>query len=157
MNPCETHPNAPSPVIVSACLLGVRCRFDGESKPSDTVIAWLRNRHVIPVCPEQLAGLPTPRLRHEILDGRVVSETGHDATDTFERGAREVLRLVELFDARLAILKSRSPSCGRGQIYDGTFSGRVVEGDGFLARLLIQHGCTVLSDEQIALGPVVLE
>ena len=151
------HRNVPSPVVVSACLLGVCCRFDGTSKPSDAVIEFVRNRYVIPVCSEQLGGLPTPRHRHEIVQGRVISEHGHDATDAFERGAREVLRIVELFSVRVMILKARSPSCGRGGVYDGTFSGRVVSGDGVLAALCVRSGCDVFTEEQLALASRVLQ
>ena len=143
------------PIVVSACLIGVCCRFDGASKPNEDVIALVRNRRVLPVCPEQLGGLPTPRPRHEIVHGRVVSEHGNDETDAFERGAREVLRMVELFGSRCAILKARSPSCRRGRIYDGTFSGCVVAGDGVLVQLLIRNGCQVTTEEDLDLEACV--
>jgi uncharacterized protein YbbK (DUF523 family) len=135
-------------VAVSACLLGVRCRFDGGSVPSAAVIAWLEGAHFLPVCPEQLGGLPTPRPRHERIDGRVVSEHGQDATDAFERGAQEALRLMKLAGARRAVLKARSPSCGKGQIYDGTFAGKLMPGHGVFATLLLDEGYEVWTEEE---------
>ncbi len=143
----ESKPEVPETVLVSACLLGVRCRFDGGSQPNPRVLAMIGGRRFVPVCPEQLGGLPTPRPRHEIVGDRVISEHGNDATEAFERGAREALHLMELSGARLAILKARSPSCGKGQVYDGTFSGRLVPGHGVLARRLIQNGCEVRTED----------
>ncbi|MCL2824276.1 MAG: DUF523 domain-containing protein [Polyangiaceae bacterium] len=155
MNPHP--PNATFPIIVSACLLGVRCRYDGISKPSDELLTLARRYWLVPVCPEQLGGLPTPRPRHEIFHGRVVSEHGDDSTDIFERGAREVVMLAELLDARMAILKARSPSCGRGLVHDGTFSGRLTNGDGVLAAMLLRDGCEVYSEEDLESVAGVLE
>lgn len=136
-------------VAVSACLLGVRCRFDGGSVPSARVVAWLEGAHFLPVCPEQLGGLPTPRPRHERIEGRIVSEHGHDATQAFERGAGEALRLMELAGARRAVLKARSPSCGKGQIYDGTFAGKLMPGHGVFAELLLAKGYEVWTEEEV--------
>lgn len=139
-------------VAVSACLLGVRCRFDGGSVPSAHVLGWLDGAHFLPVCPEQLGGLPTPRPRHERIQGRIVSEHGHDATEAFEQGAREALRLMELAGVRRAVLKARSPSCGKDQIYDGTFAGKLMPGHGVFAKLLLEKGYEVWTEEE-ALPP----
>ena len=137
-------------LLVSACLLGVCCRYCGDSKPCAPVIALREKYGLIPVCPEQLGGLPTPRPPVELRRGRAVSREGADCTAQFERGAREALRIAKLFSCRTAVLKSRSPSCGLGRIYDGTFSGTLAEGDGVAARLLRRSGLTVLNEEDAA-------
>ena len=139
------------PVLVSACLLGVRCRFDGGSKPDARVLALVARDGILPVCPEQLGGLSTPRVRHERVGSRVVSESGVDATEAFERGADEAIRLAQLAGSRRAVLKARSPSCGVGQIYDGTFQGRVVSGDGVLAARLRALGFALETEEDVVL------
>jgi uncharacterized protein YbbK (DUF523 family) len=110
-------------VIVSACLAGLRCRYDGSKKACEAVMRLVAEGKAIPVCPEQLGGLPTPRLPAEIRGGRVVRQDGVDVTAEFSRGAEEVLKLAKLAGATTAILKARSPSCGSGKIYDGSFTG----------------------------------
>ncbi|MBE5782888.1 MAG: DUF523 domain-containing protein [Clostridiales bacterium] len=135
-------------ILVSACLLGCSCRYDGKSKPSHRVLA-LRNKHtLIPVCPEQLGGLPTPRPPAEIQGEKVISNQGADVTAAYQKGAREALFLYETLGCQLAILKSRSPSCGCGQVYDGAFSDALRPGDGVTAALLKQHGIRVLTEEE---------
>lgn len=137
-------------LLVSACLLGLHCRYCGDGKPCAEVTA-LRDKHrLVPVCPEQLGGLPTPRPPVELCGGRAVDRNGADRTAQFERGAREALYVAKLFRCRTAVLKSRSPSCGFGQIYDGTFSGVLTEGDGVTARLLSEAGVAVLNEENAA-------
>lgn len=136
-----------SPVLVSACLLGTPCRYDGAGKADARVLALAAKRRLIPVCPEQLGGLPTPRPPAERVGGRVLTTGGADVTDAFLRGAEETLRLAQLFGCKTAILKARSPSCGSGRIYDGTFSGTLVSGSGVTAALLRQNGITVLTEE----------
>lgn len=137
-------------IVMSACLAGVACRFDGESKPHPEAIRLLREGPVVLVCPEQLAGLPTPRPRHEIQRGRVMSEHGCDATDLFERGAREAARIASLAQCTVAIVKARSPSCGAGLVYDGTFSGALVPGDGLFVRRLRELGLRVLTEDDLS-------
>jgi uncharacterized protein YbbK (DUF523 family) len=137
------------PVLVSACLLGVGCRFDCESKTYPAVVNLARTRHLVPVCPEQLAGLPTPRPRHEQREGRIVSEHGQDATQAFHRGAEQALHIARVTGCRSAILKARSPSCGVGTIYDGSFSRKLVAGDGVLASRLRQEGISVCSEDEL--------
>ena len=139
--------NDSSPILVSACLLGVPCRYDGTGHADARVLALAKKRHLIPVCPEQLGGLPTPRPPAERHDTRVLTRDERDFTAAFTRGAEETLRLAKLFSCRIAILKSSSPSCGSGQIYDGCFCGRLIPGDGLTAALLKQEGLTVLSEK----------
>lgn len=136
-------------ILVSACLLGVACRYDGKSKPVDEVIALGEKYCLIPVCPEILGGLPTPRVPCEISNGRVMSRYGEDKTAEYTRGAEEVLRLARLFNCDTAILKKKSPACGCGEIYDGSFSGILVQGDGACAALLKKSGINILNETQI--------
>ena len=136
-----------SPILVSACLLGVPCRYDGTGIADARVLALAEKHHLIPVCPEQLGGLPTPRPPAERHDTRVLTRDERDFTAAFTRGAEETLRLAKLFSCRIAILKANSPSCGSGQIYDGCFCGRLIPGDGLTAALLKQDGLTVLSEK----------
>jgi len=144
--------------LVSACLLGVRCRFDGGAEPDETVVRLAASGGVVPVCPEQLGGLTTPRLRSEfregdgraVLDGRarVVAEDGSDVTEAFERGAYETLAIARRCDATRAVLKERSPSCGLTQVY---IDGRLADGLGVTAALLVREGIEVASSEDMGL------
>lgn len=136
-------------VLVSACLLGVRCRYDGAAKPCDQILALAKDHVLIPVCPEQLGGLPTPREPAERRKGRIVTRDGTDVTAQYEKGAEETLRLFRALSCDLAVLKSRSPSCGCGQIHDGAFTGGLVPGDGVTARLLKENGVPVLTEDEI--------
>lgn len=140
-------------VLVSACLRGVPCRYDGRAKPSPALDALLAGRTVVPFCPEQAGGLATPRRPaeltggdgHAVLDGtaRVVDDTGTDVTDAYVAGARRALDAARAAGCATAVLMPRSPSCGRGQVYDGSFGGGLVPGDGVTAALLERHGITV--------------
>ena len=123
-------------VLCSACLLGIKCRYDGKSRPDKEITSLLQKKLLIPVCPEQLGGLATPREEAEKLGNKVFTKSGEDVTQNFEKGAREALRVAKLFKAKKAFLKRKSPSCGCGLIYDGTFSKRTVRGDGVLTALL---------------------
>lgn len=136
-------------IICSACLLGVNCRYDGKSKPNDKALALLRQAILIPVCPEQLGGQKTPRENSEIKDGRVISASGRDETDEFVLGAKETLKIAKLYSAKDAVLKQKSPSCGCGKIYDGSFSGKIIKGNGFTAELLLKNGIKVISEEDL--------
>jgi uncharacterized protein YbbK (DUF523 family) len=137
------------PIVVSACLLGIYCRYDGRCETDERVAALSREHVLIPVCPEQLGGLPTPRQAVELLDGRAVTRDGTDLTGAFRRGAEQVLRVARLNGARAAVLQPRSPSCGRGVIYDGTFSGTRTQGDGVLARVLAAEGMLLLLPDEL--------
>ena len=135
-------------ILISACLLGACCRYDGASK-AHPLAALLAERHtLVPVCPEQLGGLPTPRPPAERRGGRVVTQSG-EVTEQYLRGAEETLKLCKLLGCEAAVLKERSPSCGRGQVYDGTFSGTLTAGDGVTAELLAAHGILVYGESQI--------
>ena len=134
---------------MSACLLGVACRYDGKRKPNEAVIALKEKYNLIPVCPEIMGGLPTPRLPSEIRGETVIMENGEDVTDKYSRGAEETLRLARLFGCGKAVLKEKSPSCGSGRIYDGTFSKTLTEGNGVTAGMLLANGIRVAGETEI--------
>lgn len=145
-------------ILVSACLLGVNCRYDGKNGMQESIKELMENYNLIPVCPEQLGGLQTPREPAEQIDRgktgdikgiRVVNKSGTDVTDSFVKGAKETLKLARLYSCKRAILKERSPSCGHGWIYDGTFSGTKVLGSGVTARLLEENGILVSGETGI--------
>ena len=136
-------------ILVSACLLGCPCRYDGKSKPNDAVLALMEQHTLIPICPEQMGGLATPRVPAERRGDGVFTETGGDVTAQYRRGAEEALRLAKLYGCTHAILKERSPSCGSGQIYDGSFSRTLMDGDGVTAQLLKENGITVLGESEV--------
>lgn len=137
-------------VLVSACLLGLRCRYDGAEKGDDRVLGLLGREDItlIPVCPEQLGGMSTPREPSEQKDGRVWNRRGEDVTAYYERGAEEALKLARLYQCRRAVLKERSPSCGCGVIYDGTFTKTLIKGHGITAKLLREQGIRVVGESQ---------
>ncbi len=136
-------------ILVSACLLGVRCRYDGESKACPAVLDLAKEHELVPVCPEQLGGLPTPRTPAEIQGERVVTRDGRDVTKEYQKGAEEAARLYQLLRCDCAILKARSPSCGCGQVYDGAFSGTLTPGDGVTAQALKRLGVRVMTEETL--------
>lgn len=135
-------------ILISACLLGLPCRYDGASKPQPWAEALAARHELVPVCPEQLGGLPTPRAPSERQGSRVVMNTGADVTAQYERGAACTLTLYRLLGCEAAILKERSPSCGCGQVYDGSFSGTLTSGDGVTAALLKAHGIPVYGESE---------
>ncbi len=138
-------------ILVSACLLGVNCRYNAVPKKNEEIVRLLDKKviHLIPVCPEQLGGLATPRRPAERKGEQVINETGEDVTEQYFRGARETLRIAQMYHCRVALLKERSPSCGCRQIYDGTFSGTLTEGDGVTAALLRENGIEVFGESQL--------
>ena len=137
-------------VLVSACLLGVSCRYDGQSKAYPLVDQLCRRHEVVPVCPEIFGGLPTPRVPAERRGERVVTKTGVDVTAQYRRGAEEAVRLARMLGCTVAVLKERSPSCGSGQVYDGTFTGTLTEGFGVAAQRLADAGIRVIGESQLA-------
>ena len=137
-------------ILVSACLLGINSRYCGGGCLNEAVASLAKKHFLIPVCPEQLGGLPTPREPDEIQNGRVYEKSGKDNTEEFTRGAQETLRIAELLGAEASILKQNSPSCGPSMIYDGTFRGKKIPGSGITAALLMQNGIRVVSEEDIA-------
>ena len=136
-------------ILCSACLLGTDCRYDGKNNRNEEVIKILYNEDLIPVCPEQLGGLPTPRIPAEIKGTSVITNSRTDVTDNFIKGAEQALQLALLYKCKKAIFKQRSPSCGCGQIYDGTFSGKVITGDGITTKLLKENGIVVITEEDL--------
>ncbi len=132
-------------IIVSACLAGYRCRYDGKIKPDPDITALVKSGQAVVTCPEMLGGLPCPRVPSErTADGkRVLAKDGKDVTDAFRLGAEETLRIARLYGCDHAILKAKSPSCGVGTVYDGTFSGTLRTGNGVTADLLMKSGITV--------------
>lgn len=129
--------------IVSACLAGVHCRFDCKAKTRTEISDLVTRGEALPVCPEQLGGLPTPRKPAERIGDRVMAIDGSDVTQEYVNGAQEALRIAQLCGATEALLKSKSPMCGTDRIYDGTFSGTTTSGDGVFAELLKKHGIKV--------------
>lgn len=138
-------------ILVSACLLGEPCRYDGTGKLEPTLEELRARGHtLIPVCPEVLGGLPTPRPPAERQpDGRVVTREGGDVTAEYRAGAEKALELARAHGCTCAVLKERSPSCGHGSIYDGTFSRTLVPGSGVTAQLLEEHGIAVYGESQL--------
>lgn len=137
-------------ILVSACLLGVNCRYNGTGQLSKSLLALLDEHTLIPVCPEQLGGLQTPRPPAELKAHLVLTKSGLDVTSAFEKGAEETLKLAKLYHCDLAILKERSPSCGAKEIYDGSFSGQLIAGSGITATLLIAHSIQVIGESEIS-------
>jgi len=135
--------------LCSACLLGVTCRFDGPRKPDKRVMDLMDSELLIPICPEQLGGLTTPREMAEISGSKVFTLSGKDVTKQFRQGAKEVLKIAKLLGIKKAILKQRSPSCGCGRIFDGTFTRSLKKGDGITTKLLKKNGIEVISEEEL--------
>lgn len=138
-------------LLVSACLLGLKCRYDGTEKADERVLGLLEREDItlIPVCPEQLGGLATPRAASERKGQGVWNKLGEDVTACYEEGARQALKLAGLYHCDTAILKERSPSCGCGKIYDGSFTGILTEGDGVTAELFKAHGIKVVGESRL--------
>ena len=146
------EPNTSPAIAVSACLLGRPCRFDGSSKPCDAVKRLAGSYKLVPICPEAAGGLTVPHPPCEIVAGsrpvRVMDANGQDVTQRFHDGACRCLEQLRDADCRVAVLKSKSPSCASGQVYDGTFSGTLVPGWGVAAKLFADAGIVVLDESQ---------
>jgi len=135
-------------ILVSACLAGFNCRYDGGNKENKEIIRLVKEGKAIPVCPEQLAGLPIPRKAvEEKASGKIYAEDGEEFTDIFIKGAEETLRIAKMYQCTKAILKSHSPSCGTNQVYDGSFSGNLKAGHGVTTKLLKENGIEVISEK----------
>jgi uncharacterized protein YbbK (DUF523 family) len=138
-------------IIVSACLAGIKCRYDGKDNLVPEIQKMVLEGKALPLCPEELGGLPTPRISCEIrkINGRnsVVSEKGEDLTREFQTGVDKVAKIAQILDCKTAILKSRSPSCGSDQIYDGSFSGKLIPGKGLCAAALKEQGVQLFNEE----------
>lgn len=137
-------------ILVSACLLGKNCKYNGGNNLNQNVLDFIEGHEVIGVCPEQLGGLSTPRLPAEIVEGVVTNKEGISVDAEFRKGAQEALAVALENKVDLAILQSRSPSCGVKEIYDGSFSGKKIKGQGVFAKLLTMHGIKMLDAEDVA-------
>lgn len=137
-------------LLVSACLLGEKCRYDGGDKYCAGAAALAERYELVPVCPEVLGGMPTPRPPSEILGDRVISMDGRDVTAQFRTGAERSLEIARKAGAVKALLKSGSPSCGRGLVHDGYFSGKLVPGNGVTTALLEKNGIAVYTELDFA-------
>lgn len=136
-------------ILISACLLGFPVRYDGKSKAVEKIKELSKDNILIPVCPEQLGGLSTPRIKSEIKNGSVIRFDGLDVTNNYLKGASICLEIARLNKVDYCILKSKSPSCGKDLIYDGDFNGTLVSGDGVTCKLLKENGFIVYSEEDI--------
>lgn len=138
-------------VLISACLLGVDCKYNGSNnKLDDKIIHSLKEKYnLIPVCPEIMGGMPTPRNPVEISDGKVFDYDGEEFTKEFEKGSEEVVKLAKLYDTTIAILKENSPSCGSNYIYDGTFNHQKIKGMGIAAHKLSKENIKLFSEENV--------
>lgn len=136
-------------IIVSACLLGHNCKYNGGNNRNQDIIDFVRNHVILALCPELLGGLSTPRQPAEIQNGIVINVAGESVDTPFRKGAQAALEIAIREKAELAILQPRSPSCGCKQIYDGTFSRRLIKGKGIFAQLLLEHGIPAIEPEEV--------
>ena len=136
-------------VLVSACLLGDNCKYNGKNNFNEKLFRFLADKEVIAICPEVFGGLSTPRSPVEIVGGKAINKLGEDCTAQFVKGAKIALEIAEREQPDLIILQPRSPSCGVKQIYDGTFSGKLIDGQGFTARLLKEKGFLLKEPEDL--------
>lgn len=140
-------------ILVSACLIGINCKYSGGNNYNQKIFDLVKEGKAIPICPEQLGGLNTPRkpVELKVINGKryAIDNEGKDFTENFERGALEVLKLAKNLNINKAILQPRSPSCGVNKIYSGNFDNKLVDGNGILAELLKQNGIDVLTPNEI--------
>lgn len=142
--------------LISACLAGVNCRYDGKNSENELIMTLVKEGKAILVCPEELGGLPTPRSSCEIVCDdkgikRVKTKFGEDKTEEFLKGAYETLRIANNHNVKKAILKAKSPSCGFRKIYDGSFTRKLIDGNGFTAELLIKNGIEVINETDLGI------
>lgn len=136
-------------ILISGCLLGLKCRYDAKEKKLPEIEKLIESYNLIPVCPEQLGGLPTPRIPAERVKDRIITQVGVDVTKEYQIGAEEALKIAKLYNCKKAILKEKSPSCGCRKIYDGTFSRNLIVGNGVTAELLLKNGIEVFGESEI--------
>lgn len=131
-------------IAVSACLLGKNCKYNGGNNKNEAVLAFLEGKEVIPVCPEVAGGLPTPRIPAELVNGVAMNREGQSVDAQFRKGVEVTMKQLAGEEIDLVILQPRSPSCGLKQIYDGTFTGTLTEGQGMFVKALLEHGYSVI-------------
>lgn len=136
-------------VLVSACLLGADCRYDGKNCFNEDILLLKDKCNFIPICPEQMGGLPTPRVPAEIVNGKLINKEGKDVSLEYNKGRQIALEFAKLNNCKYAILKQKSPSCGCGVVYDGSFSGKLINGNGNTTKLLMESGIKVYPDTEI--------
>lgn len=136
-------------ILVSACLMGENCKYSGGNNYSERVRQFTQGHRVITVCPEVMGGLPIPRVPAEIVNGTVINRQGQSVDEAFRRGARAAMAIAEKEKIDLAILQSRSPSCGSKEIYDGSFTGSKIPGQGIFAKMLMNAGYRVIDVEDL--------
>ena len=137
-------------IVVSACLLGENCKYNGGNNRNEAVLEFIKGKEVIPVCPEVAGGLPTPRIPTELVNGVAVNKEGINVDREFQKGVEISLKKLEGEDVELAILQPRSPSCGAKQVYDGTFTGTLTEGRGMFAQALFEKGYKIMEPDEIS-------
>lgn len=137
-------------IMVSGCLLGHNCKYNGGNNKNQEVLDLLKGHEIVPVCPESMGGLPIPRPPAEIVNGVVVNKEGLNLDSQFRKGSEEGLKLALKEKIDFAILKANSPSCGSNQIYDGTFTGTKIPGDGTFAAVLKKSGIKVFTEEELS-------
>lgn len=137
-------------IIVSACLLGKNCKYNGGNNYNEAIVEFLKDKEVIAVCPEVMGGLPTPRKPSEIVHDVVTNTEGVSVDSEFRQGAKVAMELIKDEEIECAILQSRSPSCGTKQIYDGTFSKKLIEGKGIFAEELAKKGIKLIDSDEFA-------
>ncbi|KNF07496.1 hypothetical protein CLPU_16c00520 [Gottschalkia purinilytica] len=148
--------------LISACLAGVNCRYNGDNNLNEKILKLVKDKKAILVCPEQLGGLSTPRPPSEMVKDsegqiKILTNEGEDVTKYFVKGAEETLNIAKMMDIKVAILKARSPSCGYGKIYDGTFSGKLKNGVGVTSSLLLKNGIKIYTEEDIEKESSILD
>lgn len=136
-------------ILVSACLAGIDCKYNGKNNKNEKIIELIKNEDVILVCPEQMGGLKTPRVPAEIQNDKVINKENIDVTKEYQKGAEVVLKIAKEFNIKKAILKAKSPSCGKGKIYDGTFSNNLIDGNGITTELLQKNGIQVITEDEL--------
>lgn len=136
-------------ILVSACLLGENCNYKGENKKNEKVLSLQEHFNLIPICPECFGGMTTPRIPSEILKDKVINKIGENVTEFFINGAQKALKIAKENNCKFAILKSNSPSCGSGNVYDGTFTGTLINGDGITSKLLKENGIIIFNENQV--------
>jgi len=136
-------------ILVSACILGKNCKYNGGNNYNHKVLEYLKGREVIEICPEVMAGLSTPRACAEMRDGRIIDADGNDVDNQYREAVQTAMEKIKGMDINFAILQSRSPTCGVNQIYDGSFLGKLIEGRGLFAQALLEQGYRVIDAEDI--------